>query len=197
MSSTDLLSLRSVTMLEAVHALRAQRVWIQFEREPLVEATVDRSRPVLDSNRRFDVSLDLAGDRTAMMAALVAADPTYDWVPLTDRPPTYFVVPRAPGLAGSALAAAGAEVLAPAGRPLDQILAELDIGPGRRIEVFDRAGYLRRATTGTAVASGGRPLYAVVGALFAGATAELVWDVTTGVGVGPAVMAVSSLPPAR
>jgi hypothetical protein len=198
MLKNDALQFHGVTMMEAVHGLRARGLQIQFEREPLTEATVDRSRPILDSRRRFDVTLDTNGSPEAVIAALVAADAVaYDWMRLTDTPPSFFVFPRGAAgerMAASALASQVSGAPDPAGRTLDAVLADVGVGPSAAIATFDRPGFLRRSTVSAAIAMNGRPLYAVLGELFASSGHGLVWDLTTGVG-GGRVMAVSSLPP--
>src|SRR6185436_16620632 len=84
------LSLNDVTMMEAVHALRERRVYLQFEREPLAEANTDRSRPIVDSKRRFSVTVDVGGSPEQVVAALVHADGAYDWIRLTTGPDSFF-----------------------------------------------------------------------------------------------------------
>lgn len=196
MTTSDLVRLRQVTMMEAVHQLRGRGFYVHFEREALTEHTVDRSRPVLDARRRFDADLQLDAGAEQVVTQLVAADAGYDWVRVTRSPDSFFVFPRSTErdrMAGSILREEAASMAAPAGRPVADALVALGVGPGLAIEVFDRAGFLKRAIATTVGAVAGRPLYDVIGEIFARSGDALVWDVTTGVGGGGPLMAVSRL----
>jgi len=188
------LSLNDVTMMEAVHALRERHVYIQFEREPLTEANIDRSRPIVDSKRRFTTVLDAARSPDQLVATLIHADPGYDSIALTTAPASYFIFPRAADGAArfsrSALSR-GAPRVETAERPLGEVVRDLLSG-AQDISLFDRAGFLR-AVTAPRVETDGVPLYAVLGELFAVTGKQLVWDASA---MGDAtVLAISSLPP--
>lgn len=188
------LSLNDVTMMEAVHALREHRVYIQFEREPLTDADIDRSRPIVDSRRRFSAVLDVSRSPDQLVATLVHADPSYDSIPLTTAPASFFVFPRAPEgaerLSRSALARGAPRVDTDA-RPLSDVVRDLLAGT-QDIALFDRAGFLRPVTA-PRVDTGGKPLYAVLGELFAAGGQHLVWDASAM--NQSTVLAISSLPP--
>jgi hypothetical protein len=181
-------------MLEDVHALRERRLYVQFERERLDEANTDRTRPIVDARRRFDVTLDLAQPIDRVLDALTRADGTYDWVRLTDEPASYWIFPRSDTgdrFAKSVMAWPVGDV-ATAGRELTEVIADLGL-PAHQINVFDRPGFLEVAGAAPAVSTAGRPLYAVLGNLFAGGGKELTW--TLG-GLGEArVLSISMLPP--
>ena len=188
------LRLDDVTMLEAVHALRERRIYVQFERERLDDDNTDRTRPIVDARRRFTAALDFAQPVDRVLGALTQADGGYDWVQLTDDPASYWVFPRADGddrFAASVMAwPVGG--LATAGRNLTEVVAALDL-PAHGINVFDRPGFLGVAGAAPPVATTGRPLYAVLGELFASGGKELTW--TLG-GLGDArVLSISMLPP--
>ena len=181
-------------MMEAVHRLRELGALVQFERELLTENDVDRSRPILDVRRRFDVALEPGAPIEAIAAALVAADPTYDAVALTARPPSQFVFPRSAtqdrfGRSELTMPVTGT---IPAGQTIADAMAALGLLP--RIAVFDRAGFLQTARAGIDLHAGGRPAYQVLGELFASCRERLVWDLTRGPGPDSTVMAISRLP---
>jgi hypothetical protein len=188
------LTLNDVTMMEAVHALRERHVYIQFEREPLTEANIDRARPVVDSRRRFSAVLDVSRSADQLIATLVHADHGYDAIPLDTAPASFFVFPRAPDgaarLSRSALSRAAPRVDT-AERPLSDVVRDLLAG-AQDIALFDRAGFLRPVTA-PRVDTDGKPLYAVLGELFAAGGHHLVWDASA-MGEGT-VLAISSLPP--
>jgi hypothetical protein len=189
------LNLNDVTMMEAVHALRERRVYLQFEREPLTEANTDRSRPIVDSKRRFSVMVDVGGSPEQVVAMLVHADGVYDWIRLTAGPDSFFIFPRADAgadkLARSALSHSAPPV-STAERSLDEVVRELLSG-ARSIALFDRAGFLRAVTSVHRMDTSGKPLYAVLGELFARSDKSLVWDASAM--DGSTVLAISSLPP--
>jgi hypothetical protein len=167
--------LDEVTMLEAVQTLRERGVYVQFEREPLTEEVIDRSRPVVDSRRRFSVQLDSAWPPAEMVGAVAEADGGYDAVGLTEAPATFLIFPRSGGpdrFAASALAWK-VEPLSTEGRPLAEVLERLGLVE-HGITVFDRAGFLTRALA-PRVETAGRPAYQVLGELFAGAGTGACW----------------------
>lgn len=188
------LSLNDVTMMEAVHALREHEVYIQFEREPLTEANTDRSRSIVDSKRRFSALLDVNRSPGQIVATLIHADPDYDSLQITTAPESFFVFPRATDGAGRLSRSALARSAPPvdtAERPLDEVVNEL-LSHAEGIALFDRAGFLRTATS-RRIDTDGKPLYVVLGELFAASGKRLVWDASA-MG-GTTVLAISSLPP--
>lgn len=189
------LSLNDVTMTEAVHALHERHVYIQFEGEPLTEANIDRSRPVVDSKRRFSAVLDVGRSPDQIVATLVHADSAYDSIQLTTGPDSFFIFPRAAEgadrLSRSALSRSVPEVDT-AGRLLNDVVRDLLSG-APDIVLFDRTGFLRAVTSTHRMDTTGKPLYSVLGELFATSANALVWDASAAGGV--TVLAISSLPP--
>ncbi|HMG21677.1 MAG TPA: hypothetical protein VK607_10185 [Kofleriaceae bacterium] len=189
------LNLNDVTMMEAVHALRENHVYLQFEREPLTDANTDRSRPVVDSKRRFSAVLDVARGSDQIAATLIHADQTYDAIQLTSAPDSFFIFPRAAQgadrLSRSALSR-GAPRVETVERPLNDVVRDLLSGADD-IALFDRAGFLRSVTSVRRMDTDGVPLYSVLGELFARSDKALVWDASA-MGEGT-VLAISSLPP--
>lgn len=190
------LRLADVTMLEAVGALRENRLYIQFERERLDNnEDIDRSRAIADSRRRFGVSLDMKQRTTQVLDAVTLADPHYDWVALTREPESYFVFPRGERkwrFAASMLA----WELGPVrtfGRPLVELLTR-ELGLAEHgVVLFDRAGFLDQVAVAPSIRTRGRRFYRVLGELFAGCGLELTW--TLG-GIGrPRALSIGCLPP--
>lgn len=184
--------LTNVTMTEAVEVLRQRGVWLHLEREPLGEADVDRSRPIVDARRRFSATLPVGAAVEPCLDAVIKADPAYDWVQLTKAPASYLIFPRGNSKErfGHALLARKAEKIATRGRPLAEVVG--DLVRKADITVFDRPGFLAQAQPLSDVPTQGRPLYQVLGELFAASGKPLVFTLA---GLGSArVLSIGSLP---
>lgn len=169
------LRLSDVTMLEAIEALRKEGLWVQFEREPLDEGNVDRTRPVIDSTHRFNAEVSLEAPPMTIVGGVVAADGSYDHLRLTESPLSMFVFPRSTSsdrFARCVLAQTTAP-LDTARRPLSEVVAGLLEPIG--VSVFDRARVLDRVTEPPEVPAGGRRLFVVLGELCAASGQPIVW----------------------
>jgi hypothetical protein len=191
-----LLELNDVTMMEAVQTLRENRLFLQFEREYLDESNTDYNRPIVDSRRRFTVTLALDQPVDLLLDTLVGADGGYDWTQLTDDPESYWIFPRAATNAerfASAVMNWKAEKISTHGRPLSEVV-EQHLGlEDHGVLVFDRPGFLDQVSSAADVETGGRPLYQVLGELFALSGQEITWTLA---GLGPdRVLSIGRLPP--
>ncbi len=194
-SFNALFKLTDVTMMEAVNALRERGVFIQFEREQLWDQDTDWSKPVVDSRRRFSVSLALNQPVNAILNTLTRADAKYDWIQLTKDPATCWIFPHSQQEDRFALSAMAWKVgaVSTVGRPFSELVFH-DLGlEDHQITVFDRASFLAQVTATPEVKTEGRPLYGVLGELFARSGKPIIW--TLG-GLGDArVLSIGMLSP--
>jgi hypothetical protein len=191
------LQLADVTMMEAVSALREQGFFIQFERERLDNQNADLSRPVIDSRRRFSVSLSLNQPVNHVLDALTRADGGYDWIQLTQTPASYWIFPHSEQgdrFASSSMVWKVGSV-STAGHPLSKLVSQ-ELGlQDHQIQIFNRAKFLEQVTSAPEMKTAGRPLYEVLGELFARSGKKILWNLG---GFGDQrVLSIGMLPPPR
>jgi hypothetical protein len=191
----QIMKLTDVTMLEAVEALRDRHLYLHFERESLDEGNTDYSRPVVDSLRRFDVTLSWGMSPEQMLDAVTRADGHYQWESLKAADmPVYWIFPRSSDddLYGRSKLVWHVQGLDPKAAPLSElVMHQLGLSE-HHIQVFDRAGYLTRAGEVEVGEVNDQPAYMALTQLFAHSAQRLTW--TLG-GVGSErVLSIGSLP---